>query len=104
MISNVYVMADLGILLKKESDDATNVKKKLSKNLCKVLLMAELQAGIITQGKGFSASRNGDSRGYVPALTGLTDLVNALCELSKSVGHRSMLTKPVMGETNAELA
>lgn len=30
MITNVHVMADLGILLKKESGDAMNVKTKLS--------------------------------------------------------------------------
>lgn len=30
MINNVHVMADLGILLKEESGDATNVKTKLS--------------------------------------------------------------------------
>lgn len=66
--------------------------------------MPELQAGIITRGKGFSARRDGDSRGYVPALTGLVDLVNALYGLTRSVCHRNVLTKPVTGETNAGLA
>lgn len=46
MISHVPVIADSGILLKKESDDTMNVKTKLPRKLCRVLLMPELGSSL----------------------------------------------------------